>query len=155
MAKFRFGSAAAFGTLLSSFSGGTLVGLLLGGLVKRPRKRGLQFIVMSGLCGLELVGIGFAAKLVTIAALLAVMGLGVGFVNVQFSAWVQMRVDRAILGRVMSVLMFSAVGLVPISYAVAGFLAQWSLPSVFFLFGGLLAATSALTVTGRAAREID
>jgi hypothetical protein len=155
MAKFRFGSAAAFGTFLSAFSGGTLVGLLLGALVKRPRKRGLQFIVMSGLCGLELVGIGFTTKLVTIAALLAVMGLGVGFVNVQFSAWVQMRVDRAILGRVMSVLMFSAVGLVPISYAVAGFLAQWSLPSVFIIFGAILAAISAFTVTGRAAREID
>jgi MFS family permease len=155
MAKFRFGSAAAFGTLLSSFSAGTLIGLLLGGFVKRPRKRGLQFIIMSGLCGLELIGIGFANRLLVVAALLAVMGLGVGFVNVQFSAWVQMRVDRAILGRVMSVLMFAAVGLVPISYAIAGFLGRWSLPSIFFIFGALLATTSALTVTGKAAREID
>jgi MFS family permease len=155
MAKFRFGSAAAFGTLLSAFSAGMLLGLLLGGLVKHPRKRGLQFIVMSGLCGLELIGIGFSTKLVTVALLLAVMGLGVGFVNVQFSAWVQMRVERAVLGRVMSVLMFAAVGLVPISYALAGFLGRYSLPSIFFLFGGVLVATSALTVTGHAAREID
>jgi hypothetical protein len=155
MAKFRFGSSAAFGTLLSCFFGGTLVGLLLGGFVKRPRKRGLQFIIMSGLCGLELIAIGFAGKLLTVATLLAVMGLGAGFVNVQFSAWVQLRVERAVLGRVMSLFMFAAVGLVPISYAIAGFLGRWSLSSIFFVFGGLLATTSALTVTGRAAREID
>jgi MFS family permease len=155
MATFRFGSPAAFGTLLSCFSGGTLVGVLLGGRVKQPRKRGLQFIVMSGLCGFELIAIGLVAKLAVIAALLALMGLGVGFVNVQFSAWLQMRVDRAILGRVMSVLMFSAVGLVPVSYAAAGFLAKWSLKAVFITAGAVLALTSALTVTGRAAREID
>jgi hypothetical protein len=66
-----------------------------------------------------------------------------------------MRVDRALLGRVMSVLMFSAVGLVPVSYAAAGFLAKWSLKAVFITAGAVLALTSALTVTGRAAREID
>src|SRR5262249_46514177 len=38
LAKFSFGSPAAFGTFLSCFSGGTLAGILLGGMVKRPRK---------------------------------------------------------------------------------------------------------------------
>jgi Major Facilitator Superfamily len=155
MAKFQFGSAAAFGTFLSCFSGGTLAGVLAGGLVKRPRKRGLQFTVMSGLCGLELVGIGLAPRFAAIAALLALMGLGVGFVNVQFAAWMQMRVERALLGRVMSVMMFSAVGLVPISYAISGFLAQWSLPGLFLVAGALLTAASAVALTGKAARHID
>jgi MFS family permease len=155
MAKFQFGSAAAFGTFLSCFSGGTLAGVLAGGLVKRPRKRGLQFIVMSGLCGLELIGIGLAPRFAAIAALLALMGLGVGFVNVQFAAWMQMRVERALLGRVMSVMMFAAVGLVPISYALAGLLAQWSLPGLFLGAGALLTAASTVALTGKAARHID
>jgi MFS family permease len=155
VAKFRFGSAAAFGTFLSCFSGGMLVGMLAGGMVKRPRRRGLQFIIMSGLCGLELIAIGLILKFAAIAALLALMGLGVGFVNVQFAAWMQMRVDRALLGRVMSVMMFSAVGLVPISYAAAGVLANWSLPALFVIAGAVLAGTSALAVFGKAAREID
>ena len=155
MAKFQFGSAAAFGTFLSCFSGGTLAGVLAGGLVKRPRKRGLQFTVMSGLCGLELVGIGLAPRFAAIAALLALMGLGVGFVNVQFAAWMQMRVERALLGRVISVMMFAAVGLVPISYALSGFLAQWSLPGLFLVAGALLTAASAVALTGKAARHID
>ncbi len=142
VAKFRFGSAAAFGTFLSCFSGGMLVGMLAGGMVKRPRRRGLQFIIMSGLCGLELIAIGLLLKFAAIVALLALMGLGVGFVNVQFAAWTQMRVERALLGRVMSVMMFSAVGLVPISYAAAGVLANWSLPALFVIAGAVLAATS-------------
>ena len=93
--------------------------------------------------------------LVCLAALLAVMGLGVGFVNVQFASWMQMRVERALLGRVMSVLMFAAVGLVPISYALAGGLATWSLEGLFLAAGGLLVVASAAALTGKAAREID
>jgi predicted MFS family arabinose efflux permease len=155
MARFRFGSAAAFGTLLSCFSGGMLVGVLLGGLIKRPRKRGPQFIVMSLFCGLVLIAIGLFPSFGAVAGLLAVMGLGVGFVNVQFGAWMQMRVERALLGRVMSVMMFSAVGLVPVSYAASGALANWSLPALFVSGGVVLAALSVLASTSRAARAID
>lgn len=155
VAKFDFQSPAAFGTFLSCFGGGTLAGVLIGGRVRRPRRRGLQFIVMCGLCGLELIAIGLVLKWVAIAVLLAVMGLGVGFVNVQFAAWMQMRVERALLGRVMSVMMFSAVGLVPVSYAVAGVLASWSRPFLFIAAGAALAITSALALTGEAARSID
>jgi hypothetical protein len=155
VAKFRFGSVEAFGILLTCFSAGALAGMLTGGLVKRPRKRGLQLIVASGLGGLEMIAIGLVMKLYVIAALLAVMGFGVGFVNVQFSAWMQMRVERSLLGRVSSVMMFTAVGLIPLSYAAAGFLAQWSLPGLFITAGALLAVTSALALTGKAAREID
>jgi hypothetical protein len=156
LAKFQFGSAAAFGTFLSCFSGGMLAGVLLGGTVKRPRKRGLQFTVVSALAGLELIAIGLVLKLAVIATLLALMGLGVGFVNVQFGTWIQTRVDRALLGRVSSVLMMAAVGLVPVSYAVSGVLAQWSFKGLFIIAGGLLTAVSlVMALTSKATREID
>jgi len=156
LAKFRFNSDATYGIFLSCFSAGLLPGILLGGLVKRPRRRGLQFIAMSTLTGLELIGIGLALKPVAIGALLALMGLAVGFVNVQVNVWVQTRVDRAMLGRVMSVLMVCAVGLVPLSYAAAGVLAQWSFQGMFIAAGTVLAVTSlALAVPGKGARTID
>lgn len=154
MAK-SLGSAATFGTFLTCFGGGTLAGLALAGLVKRPRKRGLQILLMGAVTGLEMVAIGLVPKEAVIEALMALMGLGVGFVNVQFGAWLQTRVERALLGRVMSVLMFCAVGLVPISYAVAGGLALWSLPALFAGGGALLTATSILAASSRAARAID
>ncbi|MFZ0640941.1 MAG: MFS transporter [Candidatus Acidiferrales bacterium] len=155
VAKFRFASAAAFGTFLSCFSGGMLAGMGLGGTVKKPRKRGLQFIAMGALCGVELIGVGLYPRFWAIASLLAMMGLGVGFVNIQFSTWIQLRVERAMLGRVMSVLMFSAVGLIPISYAIAGVVAQWSLPVLFVGAGAILAATAAAATSAKAARELD
>jgi MFS family permease len=155
LASFRFGSVNSLGELLSFLSAGMLVGVVLGGRVRRPRRRGLQFIVMSLLAGLELIGIGLVPQFGAIAAFLALMGLGVGFVNVQISAWIQMRVERALLGRVMSVLMFAAVGLMPVSYAAAGVLAQWSLPGLFIGAGALLAAASAVALTGKAARHVD
>jgi MFS family permease len=155
LAKFRFGSAAAFGTFLSCFSGGMLGGMALGGMVKRPRRRGLQFIGLGVLCGMELLGIGLYQKFAVIATLLAVMGLGAGFVNVQFSSWIQLRVERAMLGRVMSVLMFAAIGLIPVSYAIAGVVAQWSLPWLFGGAGAILVVTSAAATSAKAARELD
>ncbi len=155
LANFRFGSVRMLGALLSCLSGGMLVGIVLGSRVRQPRRRGLQFVVMSLLAGLELIGIGLVPKVGAIAALLALMGLGVGFVNVQLSAWIQQRVEQALLGRVMSVLMFAAVGLIPISYAAAGMLAQWSLPGLFISAGALLTVASALALTGKAARHVD
>jgi hypothetical protein len=83
------------------------------------------------------------------------MGAGVGFVNIQFSAWIQLRVERAVLGRVMSVLMFTAVGLIPVSYAVAGVLASWSLQALFVSAGAVLATVAMLALTRQAVREID
>lgn len=155
LAKFRFGSAAAFGTLLSCFSGGTLGGIALGGMVKKPRRRGMQFIGLGVLCGLELVGIGASQKFAVIAALLALMGVGAGFVNVQFSTWIQLRVERAMLGRVMSVLMFAAIGLIPVSYAISGVVAQWSLMWLFVGAGAILVVTSTAATSAKAARELD
>src|ERR1700720_2780101 len=115
MAKLHFGSAAAFGTFLSCFGGGTLAGVVLAGMLKRSRRLGLQMLLMGALTGLELIAIGLVSKALPIGALMALMGFGVGVVNVQFGAWIQARVERALMGRVASVLMFCAVGLVRIS----------------------------------------
>ncbi len=155
VAKFRFGSAAAFGTCLSFLSAGMLAGIVLGGRVKRPRHRGVQFAVVGALAGLELIGIGLVMKLAPVAALLALMGFGVGFVNVQFSAWVQTRVEHAMMGRVMSVMMFAGFGMVPVSYALAGALTQWRLAAPFLIPGAFLTLVALVALNSRAVRTID
>src|SRR5208282_1094536 len=76
MAKFRFGSAAAFGTLLSCFSGGALAGMVLAGIMKRPPRRGLLLVGISFLMGLGLLMVGLSYRLVPIAVTLAFMGIG-------------------------------------------------------------------------------
>jgi MFS family permease len=155
VAKFRFGSAAAFGTCLSFLSGGMLAGIVLGGRVKRPRHRGMQFAVVGALAGMELIGIGLVMKLAAVVTLLALMGFAVGFVNVQFSAWIQARVERALMGRVMSVLMFSSFGMIPVSYAVSGALVQWRLAAAFVIPGAFLVLVATAALVSRVVRAID
>jgi len=156
LARFEFGTPTAFGILLSCFSAGSIGGILLCSLVKRPRWRGLKFIAAGALAGLVLISLGLMHKLVFMGVVLAVMGVGIGFVNVNFNTWVQMRTDRALLGRVLSIVMLVVVGLLPASYAICGVIAQWSLRGLFIGAGSLLFATClGVALTSKAAREID
>jgi len=155
MAKFRFGSAAAFGTLLSCFSGGALAGMVLAGIMKRPPRRGLLLVGISFLMGLGLLMVGLSYRLVPIAVTLAFMGIGAGFVNVHIMSWMQGRVERQVLGRVMSVLMFSAIGLLPISLLVAGFVAQAHLSAMFVASGALVLAVGTAAALTSGVRQIE
>jgi hypothetical protein len=89
-----------------------------------------------------------------IAAALLMMGLSAGIANVHIAAWIQQRVDSTMRGRVMSVLMLSAVGLMPVSFAVAGLLAAWSLPGLFLIAGASLLLISATAAFQKPVREI-
>ena len=155
MAKFRFASATAFGTLLSCFSGGALGGMLLAGLVKRPPRRGVLLVAISFLMGLGLVTIGLSYRLVPIALTLALMGVGAGFVNVQIVSWMQARAERQVLGRVMSVVMFSAVGLLPMSLLAAGAVAQKHLGMLFLGAGALMLTVGAVAGLTSGVRDIE
>jgi hypothetical protein len=83
------------------------------------------------------------------------MSASAGFLNVHLVAWFQQRVDRAMLGRVMSVLMFSSLGLMPLSLAAAGVAVQWSLPGMFVGAGALVLVVAFIAAFQRPVREID
>jgi hypothetical protein len=90
-----------------------------------------------------------------IATVLFVMATGAGFLNIQLVSWFQQRVDRSVLGRVMSVMMFAAIGLMPLSLAAAGFAVKWSLTAMFAGAGLLVLIVTAFAATQRPVREID
>ena len=77
------------------------------------------------------------------------------FLNVQLLSWFQQRVERAMLGRVMSVLMFASVGLIPFSIAAAGVIIQWSLPGMFAVSGALVLLVTVGAGMHRPVREIE
>jgi hypothetical protein len=54
---------------------------------------------------------------------------------VQLIAWFQQRVERPMMGRVMSVLMFAPMGVMPFSLAAAGAAVKWRLPGTFIIAG--------------------
>jgi MFS family permease len=137
-ARFRFESAVAYGTLLSSFGAGALAGMLVAGGVKRlPREEHVLTAVMFAL-GAALAALGLVERLVPMALLLAGMGLCAGLVNVQVVSRMQLAVAPEMLGRVMSVLMLSAVGLLPFSLVAAGLVAQEHPTAMFLCAGGIV-----------------
>jgi hypothetical protein len=58
-------------------------------------------------------------------------------------------------GRVMSVLMFASIGLMPFSLAAAGVAVKWSLPYTFIIAGVLVLLVTLLAAARRPVREID
>ena len=91
----------------------------------------------------------------SLAAILVLMSGAAAFLNVQMLSWFQQRVDSAMRGRVLSVLMFASVGLMPVSMAIAGIAITWSLPGMFLLGGGMVLLVSLLAAMHRPVREID
>jgi hypothetical protein len=67
-------------------------------------------------------------------------------------AWLQRRSEPAYLGRVMSLVMFAIMGLTPLSYAVAGAVAESGLTILFIGSGAgmvLLSVATSLTSVWR------
>lgn len=139
---------------MSAVGAGSLAGVLLAG-ISRQHRRGRLLLLMSGVIGLCLGTVGFLRGMPALAGVLFVMSGAAAFLNVQLVAWFQQRVERAVMGRVMSVLMFSAVGLMPFSLAAAGFAIRWSLEDMFLAAGGLVLLVTLLAAGHRTVREID
>ena len=153
LTKTRFNSPTAFGVAVSAVAAGGLLGASLAG-VWRVRHRGILILAVSSVLGFCLGSMGVLPSLPAIAAVLLVMGTCAGFANVQIMAWLQQRVEASVRGRVMSVLMLPGMGLLPVSLAVAGLLAAWSLPMLFVIAAATLLAVATVAALNRTVREI-
>jgi hypothetical protein len=69
---------------------------------------------------------------------LLLLGLGNGYIAIILFTWMQTRTPREMLGRMMSLLMFSNTGLVPVSQAISGAVSKWNLDLLFVLAGALV-----------------
>jgi MFS family permease len=154
LAKVRYGSPAAYGIWLSAVAAGDLTGTILAGL-RRPHQRGRLLLGLAAAFGVCLLLLPWLQFLWLTAAVLTIMGTMNGLVYVQTTAWIQQRVDRALLGRVTSVYMCATYGLTPVSLALAGVLAQWNVTALFLAAGALLLLTTGLAALHPPVRQID
>ncbi len=155
LAKLRFGSSAAFGTIMSCFGGGALGGMALAGTLKPRRRRGYLFL---GFVCAESVGIAampLFRVLPPLAVDMALIGICAGIANVSIIAWMQGHVDHALMGRVMSVVMFAAFGLMPISLVLAGLFADRHVVGMFIGAAALIMLTTLVAGLSPATRHID
>jgi Bacterial protein of unknown function (DUF894). len=130
--------AAAFGLILSAFGGGSLLGMVGATLLPALPKAhfGSLMLGLFSLSGICVAMMAFVNATLIALAIAAVAGAILGYTNITYITWIQRRIPRNLMGRVMSLLMFSSVALVPISMAVSGALVQISLNGVLIV-GGL------------------
>ncbi|MCF2530411.1 MFS transporter [Yinghuangia soli] len=106
--------------------------------------------VMTAALGLGAVGMGvmgLAPTLPVAMAGAAVLGLGSGFWGGLSAALIQTTAARSMLGRVVALQMLGAVGLVPVTYPLAGLLSDTAGPAALFAVGtGLQALACAVAL---------
>jgi MFS family permease len=131
--------AMAFGLLMSAFSGGNMAGYLLAGSLPSPSGLAMRLILVALLAGFGGVigSLGFIPSTWVDFALLLLLGLGNGYIAIILFTWMQARTPKEMLGRTMSILMFSNTGLVPVSQAISGAVSKWDL-NLLFVSGGAL-----------------
>jgi MFS family permease len=155
LAKFKFGSSAAFGTMVSCFGAGALAGMTLAGMFRPTRRRGYLFLSFVFIESAGIVAMPFCNQLWLLAIVMVLIGICGGIANVSMMAWIQGHIDHALMGRVMSVIMFAAVGLMPVSLALAGLVAEGHVTGMFTVAGVLMMLTALIAALSPATRHID
>ena len=127
--------ATAFGLLMSGFAGGNLAGYVLAGTMVKPHHTVFRWILVVLLIGFSvtLVVLGFSASTWIDLVALLMLGIGNGYVTIVLISAIQATTPKRFLGRVMGLFMFSSMGLVPVSQAVAGAISRWDVTSLFAL----------------------
>jgi MFS family permease len=138
---------------MSAVAVGSLLGALLAGVWK-VRRRGIMMLVVGAALSPCLAYIGLVGNVWSLGGVLFIVGVLSAFMNVHIGAWVLQRIDAAVRGRVSSVLMLASVGIIPISFALAGFLIAWNLKLTFLLGGLAMLLAVAAASFQKSVREI-
>jgi MFS family permease len=149
--------AASLGILMTANAVGMLLGSFLSGFAtKRVRGRlGMMILSIDSLVGLALVALALVHSTLGGAVLLACTGLLGGIAQIALVSWIQRRVAPEMMGRTMSVLMFTFMGLGPLSAAIAGsLLTIFSLTALFTGAGLTLTVIALSCMTSPALRSI-
>ena len=145
LADTRFqGGAAAFGIIISAYGAGALGGAVLAGSLRHVPRLGLVVLLTASVMGVGLAILGYVPTVLLAVLAMGAMGIGAGFINVRVVAWLQQRTPEAMRGRVMSLVLFGAVGLSPISLGVSGLIIDFGAVSLLFAVAGTIVVAAAL-----------
>lgn len=133
------GDSLQFSYLEASVGGGMAIGAIIVGLKNINRRRGLFCIIMMLLSGVFFLAINFSTVLWQ--ALLAGMfyGITIAMAIVPLMAMIQSTVKEEMMGRVMSLLMLSSMGFIPLSYAFTSLALAMGISIVTVMKSGAIA----------------
>ncbi|PFN24825.1 MFS transporter [Bacillus cereus] len=133
------GDSLQFSYLEAAVGGGMAIGAVIVGLKNINRRRGLFCIIMMLLSGVFFLSINFSTVLWQ--ALLAGIfyGITIAMAIVPLMAMIQSTVKEEMMGRVMSLLMLSSMGFIPLSYAFTSIALAIGIPIVTVMKSGAIA----------------
>jgi MFS family permease len=148
--------AAAFGIIMSAFGGGALLGIILSNVLPplKPKHFGAMLLLIISWMGIGVALMPLFPSTIVIAVIMLLVGVANGYVNINFFTWLQQRIPQELMGRVMSLLFFTSVGLAPVSNALAGAILEINLNVLFIAGGGLMAAVSLLSILSPAIQQM-
>ncbi len=155
LAHGRFSAGATgLGVMLGAWGVGATLGAAAAGMRKRPERMGLLVIACCSWIGIGIGIVGLVPSLIPAAVTLAIAGIATGVINTYGISWLQRRTDPAMQGRVMSLVMLASLGMVPISLAASGAIAQVNPTILFLIAGALILAASGAAATSRTVRQM-
>jgi MFS family permease len=133
------GDSLMFSYLEGSVGGGMAVGAILVGILNIRRNRGLFCIIMLFLSGISFFLITQSQEVWHVLLAGCVFGAALAMASIPLMAVIQSTVKEDMMGRVMSLMMLSSMGLIPISYATTSLLLTAGLPILTILKSGACA----------------
>ena len=147
LAKSRLAEgAAAFGILMTANASGMLIGSIASGTVTRLTRGSLGLLLLSAdtIIGLAVATMSQVHVLAIGAGIMGLTGLLGGTIQISMMTWLQRRVPQALMGRTMSIVMFTFLGMAPMAAALAGGLLRVFSLSELLIGAGLSLSTIAL-----------
>jgi MFS family permease len=137
------------GWMASSLAAGVLVGMVLSGSINTSKMRGKLTTGLTLLVGFSFMLLGFTVRLLTICPLLFMIGIGGGALGIILQTWIQMKTEKRMMGRVMSLLMLGILIMEMLSFALAGILTEFNLHLVFIVSGIMMLIAAVIAFTSR------
>jgi hypothetical protein len=149
--------AVAYGTILSTWAAGSLVGMALAGVLPRPdpKRMGAVLLSLVSVMGIGLALLGLSNSMIFAAGIGLVLGALNGYINVFFTTWVQSRATAPFIGRLMSLLMFASTGLYPVSMALSGAASRLDVTGLLIVSGGIVLTIGLLMTMNPTVRAME
>jgi len=141
--------ADVFGLLMAALALGNIMGMFIAAKTSMSRRLslGLSILLADLTVGVVLMLLSETSVIWHGICALGLMGVLAGYVQIMFISWVQQQAKREMLGRLMSIVMFGLVGLLPLGTALTGVVLQkFSVGDFFLISGGLLCMVAIMTM---------
>ncbi|GHO99488.1 MFS transporter [Reticulibacter mediterranei] len=148
------GGASNYGAILASWGAGALGGSIFAGTLGKRKHKGM-LVLLGGLIVSVMIALLPIGGVYGAMACMLIGGIANSGITVLLFTAIQLSIPSHLMGRIMGLLMFSSLGMYPLSVALAGILSNQFGPALLFPVGGLVLGLAILfCMTQKAMRDI-